>query len=60
MKELYLLLHAEASPAGRGMGDCHRPLSRRGRRLVAAMAGPLQRLGALDGELHVSTSTRTR
>ncbi|WFM73101.1 CHAD domain-containing protein [Halomonas sp. CKK8] len=60
MKELYLLRHAKASRASGGMEDCHRPLSRRGRRQVAAMAKPLQRLGALDGEIHVSTSTRTR
>lgn len=60
MKELYLLRHAKASRANSGMEDCHRPLSRRGRRQVAAMAGPLQRLGALNGQIHVSTSTRTR
>ncbi|MCL7938956.1 CHAD domain-containing protein [Halomonas sp. ATCH28] len=60
MKELYLLRHAKASRASGGMEDCHRPLSRRGRRQVAAMAQALQRLGALDGEIHVSTSTRTR
>ncbi|TDR56532.1 phosphohistidine phosphatase [Halomonas ventosae] len=60
MKELYLLRHAKASRASGSMADCHRPLSRRGRRQAAAMAGPLQRLGALDGEIHVSTSTRTR
>ncbi|MDI5892171.1 CHAD domain-containing protein [Halomonas rhizosphaerae] len=60
MKELYLLRHAKAKRASGGMQDCHRPLSRRGQRQMAAMAGPLQRLGALDGEIHVSTTTRTR
>ncbi|MBB3190276.1 CHAD domain-containing protein [Halomonas cerina] len=60
MLDLYLMRHAKAKHDGGDMADRHRPLSKRGRRQVAAMARPLQRLGALAGEIHVSPATRTR
>ncbi|MDN3521166.1 CHAD domain-containing protein [Halomonas ramblicola] len=59
MKHLYLIRHARAKRAG-DVDDHGRPLSGRGRRQVAAMAEPLQRLGAFDGEVHVSTAVRAR
>lgn len=57
MKHLYLIRHARAKRAD---VDHERPLSGRGQRQVAAMAEPLQRLGAFTGEIHVSTALRAR
>ena len=58
MKHLFLIRHAKARRDA--TPDPQRPLRRRGRRQLAAMATPLQRLGAFTGELHVSTAARAR
>ncbi|TFH87883.1 CHAD domain-containing protein [Billgrantia azerbaijanica] len=60
MIDLYVMRHAKAKTAAKGMDDRHRSLSGRGQRQVAAMARPLQRLGAFDGEIHASPAMRTR
>lgn len=60
MKHLYLIRHARAKRANDTLDDHARPLSGRGQRQVAAMAEPLQRLGAFTGEIHASTATRAR
>jgi len=58
MKHLFLIRHAKARRDG--TPDPQRPLRRRGQRQLAAMATPLQRLGAFAGDLHVSTATRAK
>jgi phosphohistidine phosphatase SixA/CHAD domain-containing protein len=60
MRHLYLMRHAKAKQGSGDMPDHRRPLRRRGRRQAAAMATPLQRLNALEGEIHVSSAKRTR
>ncbi|MGJ7458925.1 CHAD domain-containing protein [Halomonas sp. RA08-2] len=60
MRHLFLMRHAKAKQGSGDMADHQRPLRKRGRREAAAMALPLQRWQALDGELHVSGATRTR
>lgn len=56
MKQLYLIRHARAKRDREE--DSLRPLRRRGQRQAEAMAAPLWRLGAFDGELHVSGARR--
>ncbi|SDI76234.1 CHAD domain-containing protein [Billgrantia gudaonensis] len=60
MKHLYLIRHAKARQADRDQADRERPLRRRGHRQLAAMAHPLERIGAFDGALYVSSATRAR
>ncbi|MCA1769270.1 MAG: CHAD domain-containing protein [Halomonas sp.] len=60
MRHLFLLRHAKTKQGSGDMADHDRPLRKRGRREVAAMALPLQRWQALEGEIHLSGATRTR
>lgn len=60
MRHLFLMRHAKAKKASGDMADHQRPLRKRGRREAAAMAVPLRRWQALEGELHVSDATRTQ
>ncbi|WP_163559063.1 CHAD domain-containing protein [Halomonas sp. NO4] len=60
MKHLYLIRHAKARQAEGDQPDHERPLRPRGHRQLAAMAHPLERLGAFDGALHLSSATRAR
>ena len=59
MRHLFLMRHAKARQASGDMSDHQRPLRRHGKRQAAAMAGPLQRWGALAGEIHVSSARRS-
>ncbi|WP_152208087.1 CHAD domain-containing protein [Marinobacter changyiensis] len=60
MKHLYLVRHAKSSWSDETLGDRDRPLNRRGRRQVAAIAAPLLKLGALDGPVYASGACRAR
>lgn len=60
MKHLYLVRHAKSSWSDKTLSDRDRPLNRRGRRQVAAIAAPLLRLGALDGPVYASGACRAR
>ncbi|WP_254276932.1 CHAD domain-containing protein [Halomonas sp. 3H] len=60
MRHLFLMRHAKARQATGDMSDHQRPLRRRGQRQATAMAAPLKRWGALAGEIHLSSSRRTR
>lgn len=60
MKHLFLIRHAKSSWDDPALEDRDRPLSKRGRRQVAAMAAPLARLGALDGQVYASNAARAR
>ncbi|MCE8010070.1 MAG: CHAD domain-containing protein [Billgrantia sp.] len=59
MKHLFLIRHARAMRPD-DIEDRQRPLSPRGQCQAVAMAPALQRLGALDGELHVSSALRAQ
>ena len=58
MQHLYVMRHAKAKQT-RG-ADHQRPLRKRGKRQAAAMAPLLEKWQALEGEIYVSTSARTR
>lgn len=60
MKELVLFRHAKSSWKGPSTGDIARPLSRRGRRTAARMAGWLAATGFRPDIVLCSTSARTR
>ena len=58
MRHLYLMRHAKAKSSRADLADHRRPLRRRGRHQAEAMAAPLQRWGALEGDIHVSSARR--
>lgn len=58
--DLFLIRHAKSSWTDESLRDIDRPLNKRGRRQVEAMAGPLLAMGALDGAVHVSHACRAR
>ena len=60
MRHLFLMRHAKTRQASGSMSDHQRPLRRRGQRQAAAMAVPLMRWGALEGDIHLSSAQRTR
>mgnify|MGYP003648327098 CR=1 FL=1 len=60
MKDLFLIRHAKSSWTDDSLRDMDRPLNKRGKRQVEAMAPALLRLGALDGPIHVSHACRAR
>ncbi|MFO8046516.1 MAG: CHAD domain-containing protein [Halomonas sp.] len=60
MRHLFLMRHAKAKKGSGDMADHQRPLRKRGRREAAAMAVPLRRWQALEGDLHISDATRTQ
>lgn len=60
MRHLFVMRHAKAKQPSGDMADHQRPLRKRGKRQAAAMAPVLQRWQALEGEVYVSTSARTR
>lgn len=60
MRHLYVMRHAKAKQPRGSMTDHQRPLHKRGKRQATAMAPVLQRWQALEGQVHVSTATRTR
>ncbi|KPQ23342.1 MAG: phosphohistidine phosphatase [Halomonas sp. HL-48] len=60
MRHLFVMRHAKAKQPSGDTADHQRPLRKRGKRQAAAMAPVLQRWQALEGEVYVSTSARTR
>ena len=60
MKNLFLIRHAKSSWTDDSLHDIDRPLNKRGKRQVAAMAGPLLELGALNDPVYVSHACRAR
>ncbi|WP_328189069.1 CHAD domain-containing protein [Marinobacter sp. OP 3.4] len=60
MKSLFLIRHAKSSWTDDSLHDIDRPLNKRGKRQVAAMAGPLLELGALGDPVYVSHACRAR
>ncbi|MFC4259768.1 CHAD domain-containing protein [Marinobacter lacisalsi] len=60
MKDLFLIRHAKSSWTDDSLRDMDRPLNKRGKRQVEAMANPLLELGALDGPIHASHACRAR
>ncbi|MFL1485512.1 CHAD domain-containing protein [Marinobacter sp. LN3S78] len=60
MKNLFLIRHAKSSWTDDSLHDIDRPLNKRGKRQVAAMAGPLLELGALGDPVYVSHACRAR
>lgn len=59
MRHLFLMRHAKAKQGSGDLKDHQRPLNKRGQQQAAAMAMPLWRWQALEGEVHVSGATRT-
>jgi phosphohistidine phosphatase len=60
MKDLFLIRHAKSSWTDDSLRDMDRPLNKRGKRQVGAMARALLELGALDGPVHASHAFRAR
>lgn len=60
MKDLFLIRHAKSSWTDDSLRDMDRPLNKRGKRQVEAMASVLLQLGALDGPIHASHACRAR
>lgn len=60
MKDLFLIRHAKSSWTDDSLRDMDRPLNKRGKRQVEAMARPLLQLGALAGPIHTSHACRAR
>lgn len=58
MKHLFLIRHAKSSWSDSELSDRQRPLSKRGRQQVQAMAMPLWRRNALAGRIYVSDAMR--
>lgn len=60
MKDLFLIRHAKSSWTDDSLRDMDRPLNKRGKRQVEAMAHSLLQLGALNGPIHASHACRAR
>lgn len=58
MKDLFLIRHAKSSWTDDSLRDMDRPLNKRGKRQVEAMAHSLLQLGALNGPIHASHACR--
>jgi len=56
--DLYIIRHAEAEPAGFGLEDAHRPLTKKGRESFAREVRGLERLGVAFDRIYHSPLLR--